>query len=1154
MEVLELAIAGKQMDQIATELNIKPAAVRKRLGEVYKKFNISGSGPGKLAKLQQALVANYKSQRTYLPVAQPPSTVRFDWGDAIESDSFVGRNAELNTLKQWVADDACRLVVMWGLGGIGKTTLAIRLAKEMHSGFEGGVWRSLSNLPTLNDLVTDLLHTLSGTIDSDLPDSPDHRIARLLKLLKAHRYLIVLDGADALFQTPSAKDGGETLSYTDFIKQLGEIAHASCILVTTNEKPREFTSLIGSRVRMFHVQGLSEADGQAFFDHLIPSGQTSQEIIRRYRGNPLALKIAASTVRDVFGGEVSEFLSQGATVFGDILSLIEQQFQPLSLLEKTILFWLAIGRDSTPIKDLRHQLVPNVFPAQLLDALESLGRRSLVEQDRGQFSLQPVIAEYVTQQLIERVSHEICSGQIDLLNSHALMQAQTNDHLRETQRRTILQPLVERLQTQLGATEAIAERLFSVLASLRQQSLKMGYAAGNCLNLLVHLEVDLSDRDFSELTIWQAYLPDTKLHGVNFAGSDLSQSIFAETLGGILSVAFSPDGKRLVTGDTDSQVRLWNVESGEKVITLPGHSDWVRCVAYHPNGRQIASGSEDQTIRLWNAKTGQCQLILEGHTSWLRAIAFNPNGTVLASGGDDRTVRLWSISTGECMAVLNGDEGHSKPVRSVAFSPDGNWLASGSSDRTVKLWDVESGQCLKTLNGHSRGVRAVAFSPDGEWLASGSSDTTIQLWSMATAQAERRFEGHIGWVWSLKFSPDGRQLVSGSEDRTVKLWDVETATCLQTLQGHSSWVRAVDFCPTQPIVASGSDDQTVRLWDAASGQRLRTLQGYARGVRSVAFSPDQTLLASGSEDFSIHLWDIAQGTHLATLKKHRSRIWSVAFSADGALLASGSDDMNVRLWDVATGHCVKVLQGHGDGVHSVAFSPDGQWLASSSCDRTIRLWDVITGQCLTILAGHSDWVWSVTFSPDGKTLASGGGDRTVRLWDVATGHCLRIMHGHRNWVRSVAFSPDGKTLASSSVGRAVRLWDVETGECLKIMDGYTKGIRSIAFSPDSHTLVSGSDDNIARIWDIQSGTCLHAFKGHRGRVRTVAFSKDGTLVASGSNDETVKLWNAQTGHELKTLKLDRLYEGMTITNAIGLTDAQQATLIALGAIDQRLLK
>ncbi len=1084
------------------------------------------------------------------------SNCRVYWGDATFTSVFYGRTEELALLEKWILDQRCQLLAIIGMGGIGKTSLSVKIAQQIQGDFEYVIWRSLRDAPPVTGVLADLIQILSGEQETEknLPENVSDRVSRLLYYLQTHRCLVILDNAESILRCCSRagqyREGYE--GYGELIKRVGEASHTSCLVLTSREEPKEVTLLKGQGlpVCLLQLNGLKVAEGQQILQlkGISTSEEEAKAMVERYAGNPLALKIAATTIKDVFDGNVAEFLKENTAIFGDICNILDQQFERLSDVEKNIMYWLAINSEPVSRSELREDIISPIKPQKLLEALESLIRRSLIEKSSALFTLQPVVMEYVTQRFVEQVCEEIAHQNIELFRSHALMKATAKDYVRETQIRLIVQPVINGLFTDFKSKTAIENELSKILVRLREESpLEPGYIAGNVFNLLRYLGTDFTDYDFSNLTVWQADLRKVNLHNVNFQNADLAKSVFSETFSGVMSVAFSPDGKLIAAGDSNGEIHLWQISDGKQLLILRGHASWVVSLAFSPDNRTLVSGSSDCTVRLWDIGTGQCLKTWREHNGEVWSVVFSPDGDLLASGSDDHTLRLWRVSTGECLRVFRG---HTSWVTSVTFSLDGKMLLTGSDDHTIKLWEVSTGECLRTLEGHRDGVRSIALSSDSQTLVSGSEDQTVKLWNVCTGECLRTFEGHTNRVFSVAFSPTGNLIASGSHDHTVRLWEVSTGEALRIFQEHSNWIFSVAFSPQGDFLASGSRDQTVRLRSVSTGQCLRTFQGYTNQILSVAFNPDGQTLASGGHDHIVRLWDISTGRVSRTLQGHTNWVYSVAFSPRGDILVSGSGDQTAKLWEISTGKLLRTLQGHCAAIASVAFSPDAQHIATGSEDNTVRLWDVRTGQALRVFQEHHAGVWSIAFSPDGQMLASGTFDQTIKLWDVSTGECLKTLEGHKSWVWSVTFSPDGNTLVSSSPDGTLKLWSVQTGECQRTLQVSTGWLLSVAFSPDGRTLATSSQDCTIKLWDTSTYECKRILSGHAGGwIWSVAFSPDCQILASGSEDETIKLWDVQTNECLKTLKAEKPYERLNLTGVTGITEATRATLKALGAFD-----
>lgn len=355
------------------------------------------------------------------------------------------------------------------------------------------------------------------------------------------------------------------------------------------------------------------------------------------------------------------------------------------------------------------QYLSRVTSRELLEAVESLLRRSLLEKRSSGFTQQPVIMEYITNNLVEQILEEIKTGQISLLNRIALIKAQSRDFVRESQVRLILNQIIKELQEYFRTELNVRQRLDALLQKVQDDDeLKLGYAAGNLFNLYRYLNLSLTKYNFSGLVIRQAFVQDMNLHDVNFSGSEFIQSSFTQTFGGILAILFSPDGQTLATSDTNCEIQVWQVADRQRLLTLQGHSNWVRRISFNPDGTLLASASDDGSVKIWDLSEGTCKRVLVGHTDSVYSVAFSPDGQFVASASNDSSIRFWSVSDGTCLFLL---EGHTAGIICASFSPCGRLIASGSFDNTIRIWDVYERTCLHTLTEHSNWVTGLNFSP-----------------------------------------------------------------------------------------------------------------------------------------------------------------------------------------------------------------------------------------------------------------------------------------------------------------------------------------------------------------------------------------------------------------------------------------------------------
>lgn len=667
--------------------------------------------------------------------------------------------------------------------------------------------------------------------------------------------------------------------------------------------------------------------------------------------------------------------------------------------------------------------------------------------------------------------------------------------------------------------------------------------------------------------------------GVLAAGTDTGPIVLfdpesAEGIGRLVghtgmcrALAFSKDGKRLVSGGVNRTVKVWNVPAKKEFATLRqdeaprelpaplaiaatpdgslvavateegvilrdgrtgesrghfvGHEDAVTCVAFTQDGKLLATGSADKTVKLWDIATAKVSFTLKGHTNWVYAAAFSPDGKTLATGAYDKTVRLWNTTTGKEIISL---EAHRGSVRAVAFSPDGKSFATGGSDRTVKVWDSETRALRHTLKGHRGSVRAVAFSPDGKTLASGSEDNSVYLWDLVAGKQLSILAGHTDEVVCVAFA-DPHTVVSGGADGTIRVWQTSTSAAI-AMQAHVGGVTGLAALRGGAGLLTGGQDKTLKRWRPDAPGPVRLFVGHTGVVQSARFSPDGKRLASCGNwpegDKTIRVWDVETGNEILKIDQPGQTAMAL-FSPDGKYILSSCDNHDVLLWDATTGKESQRFEGHTDSVNGIAFSADGKRMLSSGVDGTARYWNVETGRELQKFQGHNATVRRIVFHPGGKHALSAGRDGRVRMWELDTAKEVKQFASSGNWADCLAVTKDGKYVAVG--GKTIRVYDIETEKQVVECTGHAFGITHISFSRDGKQVLSAAYDGTVRLWDRDTGKELYRFRGHRDFVWSAEFSPDGKwiLTACGGNaaggkfekgsDFTIRLWampDAQT--------------------------------------------
>ena len=585
------------------------------------------------------------------------------------------------------------------------------------------------------------------------------------------------------------------------------------------------------------------------------------------------------------------------------------------------------------------------------------------------------------------------------------------------------------------------------------------------------------------------------------------------------ALAFSPDGRRILSADYGETLTLVDALTGVVVSSFEGYR-----AAYSRDGSRIvsvrrgsATGSADDTLELRDAGTGAVLSTLKGQAGEVESVAFSPDGARIVSGGQDG-VKIWDVTRGVEEDLLIGDRS-TVGVEAVASSADGSWIV-GAGRSGIAVWDARTGEESAAFAQNRYAANAVAFSPDGRRLASGGADG-IKLWEVATGAEQGPLIKERSAISAVAFSANGERIVGGGEGRTVWLWDARTGELKGTFRGHNYEIRAVVFSPDgrQIVSAAGKNYRDEYILWGISEQRPITSGAY-RSVTAAAFSPDGGRIASGAWDNRLRLWDALGGTQQMEISLGAAGgdlVLALAFGPDGRQIVTGSrpggingGSPTVRVWNVQDGTEAFTPQGAPAlFCGSVAFSPKGDQIAASCWDGRagrgwFHLWDSTGTPGLTLEESLGAWA----FHPAGGRIISSDRSGELKLWDTGSGAEVARFAGHPAGVGAVAFSPDGGRIVSGGQDGTLKVWDVGSGEELLAVTAGKEPLTAVTYSPDGLRLASSSDDETVRLWDAGTGDEMLSFKGQpNSGSATIAFSPDGSQLLSGGSDG-IKLWEA----------------------------------------------
>jgi WD40 repeat protein len=578
----------------------------------------------------------------------------------------------------------------------------------------------------------------------------------------------------------------------------------------------------------------------------------------------------------------------------------------------------------------------------------------------------------------------------------------------------------------------------------------------------------------------------------------------------IQALAFSPDGRLLVSGGSDRQIRLWDLASRQPVATFQ-YADYITDVDFSPDGQLIACATEFAPVKVLNVPELNETSVLD-HSA--RVITFSEGGQVLHTARSG-VVRRWDLESGRTTWQSSSNDSFTMPGINpqVALSPDGARFAVGTFDRGARVWDARSATLLATFPREGDAfLFRLAFSPDGKVLATGHTDGAVRLWACSDQRLRHTLAGHASWITAMAFSADGSRLASASYDHAIALWNTATGQKLDWLKGHEDEIDALAFSPDGNRLASGSKDQTIRIWDLTARREADSWKSFRGPSDPCVLSPDGGTALVRDLERGFVLWDTKSVQPLALPPISGSNLMIGAVSSDRRQVALSPRLGGIQLFSCDEGILTPVgeLSIGSSPVDTLAFSPQGNALASGSEDGRVVLWDTKTRTPLIQFQHLTNDAAHVSFSEDGRILGIRYETDVGELFDLARRQRIALFTGHHGSIMQIAVSHSGRLAATGSFDHTVKLWslsDRRGATELATLKGHLTPAWSVAFSQDDTRLAVGLGGGEIRIWNVATRQEVATLRGHRLPVTALHFT-DGDQTLVSVSGESLHVWKA----------------------------------------------
>jgi WD40 repeat protein len=582
----------------------------------------------------------------------------------------------------------------------------------------------------------------------------------------------------------------------------------------------------------------------------------------------------------------------------------------------------------------------------------------------------------------------------------------------------------------------------------------------------------------------------------------------------IQGVDITFDGKRAISCSKDKTCKVWDLKTGQSIITLNGHSEDVKAVAITPDGKWAISGSSDKTCILWNANTGQMIISLERYfLEPIERIAITPNGKIAISSSKNTCI-IFDLNA---MSEINSLRKHTDPIKYLKYTPLGDRDDIYSWGKPCIVYEVNSKHWKKIPKGFDYSILDVDITPDRRRAIVSFGNCCI-VWDDNPRKALRILERDNPPVNAVAITPDGKKAVTGLNDGTCTIWDLNTGQVINTVNGHSNYVGAIAITPDCKRAITSSDNNTCIIWDLNAGQILRTLIGHNSSVTSVAITPDGKMAISGSIDNTCILWDLNSIQANKTITRRYNNDNGVFYNNDKKRVVICSCENNYLLFDLNTGQEIKILQSRSSFAKIFNNTPDGKLFIPGSDKSTCIILDLNTGEEVNLLNGHTAKIYAVAITPDGKKAITVSEDHTGIIWNLKTGQLLNRLEGHTLSIEFVSITPDNKRIITGSEDDTCMIWNIFDGKQIHTLSNWYFWGQTLNITPEGKKLITSGFGDFC-LWDLDIGEMIEPSGGKN--VTASAITPDGLIaIIFNSWDQSCIFLNLDSLKEIKKWKME----------------------------------